>query len=112
MNADVSGANELDVETLRDWRANETPHVLLDVREAAELETAAVDGATWIPMGEIVERIDEIPGDVPVVVMCHHGGRSAKVAEYLNGIGRSRIHNLSGGIDAYAKRIDPSIARY
>jgi rhodanese-related sulfurtransferase len=103
---------EMEVETLREWRENSTPHVLLDVREAFELETAAVDGATWIPMGEIVERIGEIPDDAPVVVMCHHGGRSAKVAEYLNGMGRSRIHNLSGGIDAYAKRIDESIARY
>jgi rhodanese-related sulfurtransferase len=112
VNADVSGIIELDVETFGDWRKRNEPHLLLDVREAIELETAAVDGATWIPMGQIVERVGEIPDDVPVVVMCHHGGRSAKVAEYLNGIGRSRVHNLSGGIDAYAKRIDPSIERY
>jgi rhodanese-related sulfurtransferase len=112
VSADVPRSIELDVETLSDWRKRNEPHLLLDVREASELETAAVDGATWIPMGQIVERIAEIPDDVPVVVMCHHGGRSAKVAEYLSGMGRSRIHNLSGGIDAYAKRIDPSIERY
>lgn len=108
----MAGVSELEVETLRDWRKNATPHVLLDVREADELETAAVDGAKWIPMGEIVDRIDEIPNDVPVVVMCHHGGRSAKVAAYLAGIGRERVYNLSGGIEAYAERVDPSMARY
>jgi rhodanese-related sulfurtransferase len=108
----VADVTELDVETFRDWREREEPHVLLDVREAIELETAAVEGATWIPMGEIVDRAGEIPNDVPVVVMCHHGGRSAKVADYLCGAGRSNIYNLTGGIDAYAERIDDSIARY
>jgi rhodanese-related sulfurtransferase len=108
----VPGVAELQVETLRDWRQKNVPHVLLDVREPVELETAAVDGATWIPMGEIVGRIDEIPLDVPVVVMCHHGSRSSKVAAYLDGAGRSSVYNLDGGIDAYAARVDDSIPRY
>jgi rhodanese-related sulfurtransferase len=108
----VATVTELDPKTLHDWRERKEPHVLLDVREAIELETAAVDGAKWIPMGEIVERIGEIPQDEPVVVMCHHGGRSSKVAEYLSGLGRTNVYNLTGGIDAYAERIDDSIARY
>ena len=103
---------ELDVEALNDWRERKQPHLLLDVREAIELETAAIDGATWIPMGQIVERMSEIPNDVPIVVMCHHGSRSAKVAEYLNAMGRSGIYNLTGGIDAYAERVDESVPRY
>jgi rhodanese-related sulfurtransferase len=108
----VAGVRQLDVETLRDWRTRQTPHVLLDVREADEVQTASVDGATWIPMGDVPERIEEIPSDVPVVVMCHHGSRSSKVAHYLAGTGRSDIYNLTGGIDAYAERVDPALARY
>ncbi|HEY1428720.1 MAG TPA: rhodanese-like domain-containing protein [Candidatus Tumulicola sp.] len=108
----MAGVRDIEVETLRDWRDAKTPHVLLDVREPVELETAAVDGVSWIPMGEIVSRMDEIPRDVPVVVMCHHGSRSTRVAEYLEGAGLANVYNLAGGIDAYAERVDESVPRY
>jgi rhodanese-related sulfurtransferase len=103
---------ELDVDTFHAWREDHTPHVLLDVREAFELEAASLGGATWIPMGQVIERIDELPSGVPIVVMCHHGTRSAMVAEYLAGTGRCDVYNLTGGIESYAQRVDPSIARY
>jgi rhodanese-related sulfurtransferase len=108
----VNQMRELDVATFGAWRERQTPHVLLDVREAGELKAASLEGATWIPMGQLIERIDELPPGVPVVVMCHHGTRSTMVAEYLAGTGRPDVYNLTGGIESYAQRVDPSIARY
>jgi rhodanese-related sulfurtransferase len=75
--------------------------VILDVREPYELERASVDGAIAIPMGEIVERVDELP-DGTVHVLCHSGARSARVTEYLEQQGRDAV-NIEGGIVAWAQ---------
>ena len=86
--------------------------VLLDVREHAELELASVDGARHIPMREIPERLTDLDRDTPLVVMCHSGGRSRRVAEYLQGNGFENVFNLRGGIDAWSTEIDPQVPRY
>jgi rhodanese-related sulfurtransferase len=86
--------------------------VLLDVREHAELEIAAVEGARHIPMGEIPARLAELDAQTPIVVMCHSGGRSRRVAEYLYGNGFENVFNLRGGIDAWSTEIDPQVPRY
>jgi rhodanese-related sulfurtransferase len=86
--------------------------VLLDVREHDELETAAVTEALHIPMREIPGRIAELDRTVPLVVMCHSGGRSRRVAEFLLGNGFSQVFNLRGGIDAWSTEIDPRVPRY
>jgi rhodanese-related sulfurtransferase len=86
--------------------------VLLDVREHVELELAAVSGAVHIPMREIPARLAEFDRDTPLVVMCHSGGRSRGVAEYLLGNGFSQVFNLRGGIDAWSTEIDPQVPRY
>jgi len=86
--------------------------MLLDVREPDEVATAAIAGATTIRMGEIPLHLDELPPDRPIVVMCHHGGRSARVTDFLNANGYPNAINLDGGIDAWSVQIDPSIARY
>ena len=86
--------------------------VLLDVREHAELEAAAVTEARHIPMREIPGRIVELDRAVPLVVMCHSGGRSRRVAEFLLGNGFSNVFNLRGGIDAWSTEIDPQVPRY
>ncbi len=86
--------------------------VLLDVREPDEIATASLPGATLIPMMEIPRRAGELPRGVPVVVMCHSGGRSARVTEYLNRNGYPEAVNLAGGIDAWATEIDRSVPRY
>jgi rhodanese-related sulfurtransferase len=85
---------------------------LLDVREADELLTASVQGAVHIPMKDIPQRMGEIPTDVPVYVMCHHGGRSERAANYLQQQGRTNVYNMQGGIDDWATKIDTSVARY
>jgi rhodanese-related sulfurtransferase len=90
-----------------------TPEVtLLDVREHVELELAAVSGARHIPMREVPARLAELDRDAPLVVMCHSGGRSRRVAEYLSSNGFQKVFNLRGGIDAWSTEIDPQVPRY
>jgi rhodanese-related sulfurtransferase len=86
--------------------------VLLDVREHDEVATAAVDGARHIPMRDVPARLAEIDKDMTLVVMCHSGGRSARVATFLRGAGFEKIFNLRGGIDAWSTEVDPSVPRY
>lgn len=95
----------------RDDAAREAPFVL-DVREPWEFERASLPGVTLIPMREIPARLSELPGDRDIVVMCHHGGRSASAAQWLAGNGFPRVHNLAGGIDGWSRTVDPSVPRY
>lgn len=86
--------------------------VLLDVREHVELELAAVRGTLHIPMREVPARLAELDREGPIVVMCHAGGRSRRVAEYLLSNGFEKVFNLKGGIDAWSTEIDPQVPRY
>ncbi len=104
--------NEVSVEQLKAWRDADQRLVLLDVREPDELATASVAGAVAIPMRDVPAHLAELPTDVPIVVMCHHGGRSAQVTGFLNANGRPNAVNLDGGIDAWAVQIDSSVPRY
>jgi rhodanese-related sulfurtransferase len=92
--------------------ANRDDVVLLDVREHDELAVAAVSGALHIPMREVPGRLGELDANKPLVVMCHSGGRSRRVAEYLLGQGFTTVFNLRGGIDAWSTQIDSQIPRY
>jgi rhodanese-related sulfurtransferase len=96
------------------WSAEErgTGVVLLDVRDHDELEAAAVLEASHIPMREIPGRLAELDRAVPLVVMCHTGSRSRRVAEFLLGNGFTQVFNLRGGIDAWSTEIDPQVPRY
>lgn len=85
---------------------------LLDVREPWELEICAVAGAKTIPMGEVPTRLDELDRHAEIVVMCHHGGRSLRVAQYLSQQGFPRVANLAGGIHAWREQVDPAMAAY
>ncbi len=85
---------------------------LLDVREPWEFQTCHIPGATLVPMRQIPERLDEIDPKAEIVVICHHGGRSMQVAMFLEKNGRAKVHNLSGGVDAWAKTVDPSMPVY
>lgn len=84
---------------------------LLDVREPWEIEIAGVDADHEIPMGEISTRFTELDASRPVAVLCHSGGRSARVAEFLCRQGFSSVANIDGGIDAWSQ-CNPSIPRY
>jgi rhodanese-related sulfurtransferase len=89
-----------------------TPPVLLDVREAWEVALAPFPGMTWIPMGQMVERLVELDKTAETVVICHHGIRSWRVAKFLESEGFSDVINLTGGIDAWSKEIDPVVPLY
>lgn len=86
--------------------------VLLDVREPDEIATASIPWATAIPMRDVPARMGELPRDKPLVVMCHHGGRSEHVANFLAANGYANAINLAGGIDAWSAAVDPSVPRY
>ena len=66
---------------------------------------------SWL-MNDIPSRQQELEPDAPTIVICHHGVRSAQVAAYLEGNGFSHLYNLSGGVDAWAKEVDSSMAIY
>jgi rhodanese-related sulfurtransferase len=85
---------------------------LLDVREPDEIATAAVGGALEIPMREVPSRLAELDRAKPLVVMCHSGGRSRRVAEFLAANGFENVFNLRGGIDAWSLEVDSSVPRY
>lgn len=85
--------------------------VLLDVREPWEFELARIEGSTLIPMSRLEERFTELDPGSETVVICHHGNRSAFVAQALQSVGFKNVLNLEGGLDAYSF-IDTSVSRY
>lgn len=87
--------------------------LLLDVREAWEVEIAPFPSARHIPMHLIPLQIQDLGDpDQPVVAICHHGGRSMQVALFLERQGFSNVFNLAGGINAWSRDVDPSVACY
>lgn len=85
---------------------------VIDVRELLELEIATLPGAMHVPLGTLPGRIGEIDRDDPLVLVCHHGIRSAAACGWLVREGYTNVTNLSGGIDAWSTDVDPSVARY
>lgn len=86
--------------------------LILDVREPNEVFIAPFPGATHIPMRDIPSRLAELDRDREIVVVCHHGVRSALVAMDLVHLGFEHVLNLSGGIDAWSETADPTTPRY
>lgn len=104
---------EIDVhEAHRLSRESGTPVTIIDVREPHELEICRVEIARHIPMRQIPEHAGDLPRDSHLLIMCHHGGRSRRVTEYLRAQGFEAVTNIAGGIDAWAVAIDPSLERY
>ncbi len=85
---------------------------LLDVREKWEWDIAHIPGSIHIPLKDIAARIGELDQNCAIAVVCHHGGRSAKAAAFLLQHEFSNVYNVSGGIDAWSREIDPSVPLY
>ncbi len=87
---------------------------LLDCRLQKEKDIAAIDGAVFIPMQELPGRVDELDDylDRKVVVFCHAGARSLKVAQFLRERGFEDVWSMAGGIDLWSLSVDPSVPRY
>jgi len=79
------------------------PAVLLDVREADEFRQVRVEGSLFIPMSELATRVDEIPRDRPVIVLCASGARSGNVTAHLRSEGWEDVGNVAGGISAWER---------
>ncbi|WP_137938513.1 rhodanese-like domain-containing protein [Chitinivorax sp. B] len=105
---------QITAQALAEWLADSTrpAPVLLDVREGWEFKLCHIPGAVHIPMHEIPTRLNEIEDDVQTVVICHHGMRSMQVSLYLQRSGFNQVINLQGGVDAWAREVDPTMATY
>jgi rhodanese-related sulfurtransferase len=91
---------------------NDRP-LLLDVRQDWETRLCRLDNAVHIPIEEIEVRVDELNPQDEIVVYCHQGVRSAAVAQYLREQHRFKnVRNLAGGLDLWARTVDPSMRRY
>ena len=86
--------------------------ILLDVREPHEFAICQVAVSVNIPMGAIPARLHELPDDQRILVLCHHGGRSMRVSQFLRANNRPLVSNIGGGIDAWAEVIEPGMPRY
>lgn len=104
--------SEIDVVALKGMLDRGEAPVLLDVREAFEVRIASLPGAKHIPLGQLHHRKGEIEAQGKVVVFCHHGVRSMTGAYILQQAGAQDVVSLTGGIDAWSTRIDPSVPRY
>jgi sulfur-carrier protein adenylyltransferase/sulfurtransferase len=104
---------EISVEELQRERAAKGDElIVVDVREPHEWEIAHIEGARLIPLSQLPDRLNELDGHAEIVTHCHHGARSLKALEILKGAGYGKVRSLAGGIDAWAERIEPGMARY
>jgi rhodanese-related sulfurtransferase len=109
---------EIDVEQLAIRLESDADSFLqlIDVREKNEVEIAAIEGFEVLPLSEFSQWSENIltrlNADAETIVMCHHGMRSAQLCQWLLDRGFTNVKNVTGGIDAYARFIDPNIALY
>ncbi|MGD0802006.1 MAG: rhodanese-like domain-containing protein [Terracidiphilus sp.] len=107
----INGIPQITVKELKERIDTGEDLYILDVREPFEYQIAQI-GGRLIPMTEVPRRLAEIDREREVIVHCHHGVRSQRVAEFLKQSGYARVVNLAGGIDAWSEQIDPKLARY
>jgi rhodanese-related sulfurtransferase len=106
-------AYEITPEELLNAMGEQTGPKLLDVREPWEMQSVPFPGALAMPMGDIPSRaFAELDPEEPIIAICHHGVRSLSVVQWLREQGFERAQSLAGGIDAWARRIDPRVGRY
>ena len=110
--APSSGLPHMTVAELAGLQGRADAPLLLDVREEPEVALCRIAGAVHIPLAQLPLRHGELPCDRPVVVYCHHGGRSARAAQWLLQNGHEQVVNLTGGIDAWAIQVDQTMQRY
>jgi rhodanese-related sulfurtransferase len=98
---------------LQDYlREQSPPPLLLDVREPWEYEIAHIEGSVLVPLGRVPQLVNSEDPDREVVIICHHGVRSHHAGLFLEHHGFSRVINLVGGIDAWAREVDPALPVY
>lgn len=108
------GVDEIGVQDLKKKMDAKEDFVLLDVREPFEYQIASLKNAKQIPLGQLERALPELEAlkDKEIVALCHHGMRSRRALELLQTKGFKKLKNVAGGIDEWAVKIDPSVARY
>jgi monothiol glutaredoxin len=102
---------QLSVDDYAEWRSEGREHLLIDVRTPEERATAVIEGSRLLD-DDTITWLGTLPKDTTVVFQCHHGVRSQHAAEHFLRMGFTELFNLSGGIDAWSARVDPSVPRY
>jgi len=104
---------EFDAQQLEQYlKACDSRPLLLDVRQPWEYDVCHIAGSQLIPMGQIPAQLNELDKSRETVVICHHGIRSRQAGYYLEQAGFDNVINLKGGVDAWAKVIDKTMATY
>jgi sulfur-carrier protein adenylyltransferase/sulfurtransferase len=105
---------EISVIEARQRLAEAHPPRLIDVREADEFEFARIAGAELLPLSQwpAIASDQLVDPAQPLLIHCHHGGRSGRAVEFLLRHGFTDVTNVAGGIDAWSQEIDPSVPRY
>jgi rhodanese-related sulfurtransferase len=104
---------EIAPEELKALRDAGSEVVLLDVREPWEFDAARIEGSKHIPMGDVPARFNqELDPEEHIVVVCHHGVRSMNVTAWLRQQGFEKVQSLRGGIDRWARQVDPNVPLY
>ena len=110
---DAASADEISATELAELLESRSAAVqVLDVREPWEWEIARLPQASLVPLGELAGRLGEVDPRAEIVTLCHHGARSAQAGALLKAAGFSRVRSLAGGIDRWAREIDPGMGTY
>ena len=105
--------HEISVEDVKGKLDAGESFTLLDVREPWEFDTARINGAKLMPMGDVPTRAhQELDPEEHIVVMCHHGVRSMNVTAWLRQQGFENAQSMRGGIDAWSRRVDEKVPKY
>ena len=110
--AETVDAHDIEPDMLARRLAGRADIDLIDVREPYEWQLARIDGARLVPLRTLPAALSSLDRDREIVVYCHHGMRSASVAELMRRSGFTRVRNLAGGIDRWSAEVDPAIPRY
>jgi rhodanese-related sulfurtransferase len=104
---------EISPEKVKRLRDQQEKFTLLDVREPWEFAASKIEGSVHIPMGDVPSRAhQELDPDEHIVVVCHHGMRSLSVTTWLRQQGFEKVQSMRGGIDGWARTVDPKVPLY
>ncbi|WP_344754621.1 ThiF family adenylyltransferase [Leifsonella bigeumensis] len=104
--------DEVDARQLARILERGEPVQLIDIREPYERAIVTIEPSEFIPLGTLTRRIDEVRRDIPVVLYCHSGVRSARALAFLRDSGFDNVRHLAGGIDSYSATVEPALVRY
>ena len=103
---------DISVGELKSRRDRGEKPLVIDVREGWELQLASIPDVVHVPMNQLPDRLPEFSRDTETIVMCHAGGRSMRVAQFLSSQGFTNVANLSGGISAWSESVDATVPQY